>query len=235
MENKITNFGNKRNNFGNKKMNFGNRKTNFGNRRINQFQNPIQNQTQTILPSVSPQYTSESNNSNIITIIILLIIFIIIVYVIYVYGEKIYNYFNNLLMGHSDYILLENDESKKEKIKCKSGCVKGKCETKDLKDGCKEDDECNLCVDNQGGFYGNVSNTKENEKKLKEAEEEDIIQNKRIMELEEMIKARNKQIDDLNKYIDYLNKNKDKINKEKIKEIIPEEEDKKFMIKKNYS
>ncbi len=230
MENKINNFGNKR-------ANFGNRRTNFGNRRINQPQNPNPNpnQSQTILPSVSPQYTSESNNSNIITTIILLIIFIIIAYVIYMYGNKIYKYFNDIFSENNNYILLESEESNKEdikKIKCKSGCVKGKCENKGLKDGCKEDDECNLCVDNQGGFYGNV--TKENNKKLKEAEEEDIIQNRRIMELEEMIKARNKQIDDLNKYIDYLNKNKDKINKEKIKEIY-EEEDKQFIVKKNYS
>lgn len=218
-----------------------NKRANFGNRRMNQIQrqdmnikNPnIQPQFQTISQQ---QYFPKSNNSNMISII-LLILFIIIVYIIYIYGEKIYNYFNTLFSENNNYILLENEEEKKEKIKCKNKCVKGKCENKNIKDDCKEDDECNLCIDNSGGFYGNVPkyNKKENEK-LKKVEEEDIIQNKRIIELEEMIKARNKQIDDLNKYIDYVNKNKDKINKEKIKEIISEgEEDKKFILKQNYS
>lgn len=216
-----------------------NRRTNFGNKRSNPIQprNPIQNQLS--IPSISQQeYVTQNNSSNIITIIILLVIFIIILYIIYLYGEKIYKYFNDLFSEHT-YILLESDERNTkdiEKIRCKSGCVKGKCEKNDVKDGCNEDNECNLCVDNQGGFYGTVSNTKDdNEKKLKEAEEEDIIQNNRIMELEEMIKGRNKQIDDLNKYIDYVNKNKDKINKQKIKEIYEEEEDNQFIVKKNYS
>ncbi len=235
----------------NRRTNFGNKRANFGNKQVNQLQQQnIQPQTQIQSISQNNNLTSfsshlgstesQKNSSNIITIIILLILFIIIAYVIYVYGEKIYSYFNNNILvifgTNGDYYLMESEEEKKDKIKCKMGCVKGKCEKNDNKDGCKDDDECNLCVDNNGGFYGTVpkkEDTKESEK-LKAIEEENIIQNKRIKELEEMIKNRNKQIDDLNKYIDYLNKNKDKINKEKIKEIY-EEEDKKFIIKTNYS
>ncbi len=211
-----------------------NRKPNFGNRKINQFQPQQQFQPK---PFVQGQghVQGQSDSSNMVTTIIITLLFLVLVYVIYVYGEKIYKYINEnielLLYGNNNYILLESEEEDKgmEKIKCKSGCVKGKCEEKG---DCKNDDDCNLCVDSQGGFYGNVSS--KDKERVEALEEEELLQEKRIKELEEMIKSRNKQIEDLNKYIDYMNKNKDKINKEKIKEIIPEEE-KLFLVKVNHS
>ncbi len=228
---------NNQRNFGNKRIN--NRKINYGNKKLNQ--NPIQ--TQTTLPretqTILPQYVNSSSNpstdnSNIITTIILLVLFIIIIFVIYYYWEKIYNYVSDkfsIFMGTNDtYYLMESEEEKKDKIKCKSGCVKGKCNSKE--GVCKDDNECILCLDKDGSIYGAAPTKDDN--KLKAMEEEDILQNKRITELEEMIKNRNKQIEDLNKYIDYVNKNKDKINKEKIKEIY-EEENKNFLVKVNYS
>ncbi len=225
---------NNQRNFRNKRLNLNQQKT-LG--PINQPQ-IISNQPQ-IVSNQLQQPLSDSGSSNIINIIIVLVIVIILIYVVYVYGREIYNYFNTNILSlfetNNDYYLMESEEEKKNKIKCPIGCVKGKCNKNDDKNGCKDDNECNLCIDNSGGFYGTVpkDDKKENEK-LKEIEEEDIIENKRIQELEEMIKNRNKQIDDLNKYIDYLNKNKDKINKEKIKTIY-EEENKNFIVKKNYS
>ena len=213
------------------------KRNNFRNRRVNQVQQqrPL-NQVQQQRPlNQVQQVQGEGDKTNMATIIIVTFIFLVVVYVIYMYGEKMYNYINEnielLFNGSNDYILLESEEDKKEKIKCKSGCVKGKCNPKE--GVCKEDDECMLCLDKDGSIYGDAPNKKDDDK-IKAMEEEDVIQNRRVKELEEMIQERNKQIDDLNKYIDYVNKNKDKINKEKVK-IIHEEEDKPFIIKVNYS
>ncbi len=217
-------------------------KRNFINRRVNQKvnMNPIQNK---VLPNVNPNPSmnpnpiqSSSGNSNILIMIILFVILISIVCVIYFYGSDIYHFMNSFIKNEDTYYLIQDKESNSDldKIKCKSGCVKGKCNKNEGL--CKEDEDCMLCLDKDGSIYGSVPKKEDakEKKKIIEMEEEDILQNKRIKELEEMIQLRNKQIDDLNKYIDYVNKNKDTINKEKIKEIY-EEDNKNFIVKVNYS
>ncbi len=206
-------------------------KPNFGNRRVN-YKN------KNLLPNIQQKSASTfvstetiNNSLNMVNIVIFTFIFLVVIYLIYVYGESIYNSMIEFTTGNS-YYLIEDEESKKDKIKCVTGCNQGKCNSKE--GACKEDDDCMLCLDKDGSIYGAAPNKNDENKKVQQFEEEDIIQNKRIKELEEMIKNRNKQIEDLNKYIEYINKNKDKINKEKIKEIY-EEENKDFFVKVNYS
>jgi hypothetical protein len=223
------------------KPTFGN-KANFGNKRVNVNRRINTNRNKTLIPNVQQNSTPTfvpnetiNNSSNMVNIVIFTFVFLVVIYVIYVYGESIYNsvveFIKSFTTGNS-YYLIEDEESKKDKIKCVTGCNQGKCNSKEGL--CKEDDDCMLCLDKDGSIYGAAPNKKDENKKVQQFEEEDIIQNKRIKELEEMIKERNKQIEDLNKYIEYVNKNKDKINKEKIKTIY-EEENKEFIVKVNYS
>lgn len=193
------------------------RRNNF-NKKQNLYQPQIINQHQ---PNQIQSQTNSSNN--IVTVIICIVIFLVLFYLIYVYGEKIYDYFNKSLKTflNGDYYLINDEENNSAKIKCKSGCEKGKCVDKNGE--CKNDLDCNLCVDDENIFYSKVPPKDDlNEKRLKEIEEEDIIQNRKIKELENTISERNKQIDELNKYIEYLNRNKNRINKENVK-IIHEE------------
>ncbi len=199
-----------------------NRKINFGNRRINQQR---QQQPHVLLkqnPQQNPQqYFSVNNNSNIIIQIIIFIFFVIIMYLVYTYWNEIYDFIKNT---EGSYLVIAEEEEK-EKIKCRKGCIKGIC-VKGKTDGCIMDSECKLCVDNKGGFYGNVYKYNE------DLEEEEIIERRRMKDLEDRIERRNNEISDLNKYIDYVNVNKDKINKDQIKKIFEEEEKNKLVINK---
>ncbi len=102
------------------------------------------------------------------------------------------------------------EEEENKKAKCKSGCKQGVCMIGSGNE-CNSDSDCEVCVDNQGGFYGTVSSTKsgkedENKRQIKILEEEDVLQDRRIIELEKTILERNKQIQELNRYIEYLNR-----------------------------
>ncbi len=193
------------------------RRNNF-NRKVNIKQNQIPIQTELFKTSQNQLPENQSSNS-IIKVIVIIFIFLVLFYIIYTYSEKIYKYFNESI--NNTYYLLNSENKDVEKIKCKSGCEKGKCVNKS--ENCKSDADCTLCVDDEDVFYSKVpSKDDENEIKIKKIEEEDILQNKRIKELEDKINERNKEIEDLNKYIEYLNRNKERINKEKVN-IIHEE------------
>jgi hypothetical protein len=165
----------------------------FSKNRRNQIQNQnqrFQNQT----------HIQNQPKSSISSMIYLLFAFIIagIFYFIYRSWNEIQK--RAQLFPTSLYMFESEEETNKEAL-CKSGCKAGKCIVGS--GDCKVDTDCEVCVDEKGGFYGSVTNLKDEVAAL---EEEDVIQDRRIRELEKMIQDRNQQIADLNRYIEYVNR-----------------------------
>ncbi len=159
------------------------------------------------------QITSEVVRSNsgsgfsIFLIIFFVIILIGLLYFAYKYitSPSFQSFFG------APYYMVKAEEEENKKAQCKSGCNQGKCTVKSGNE-CKSDNDCQVCVDNKGGFYGTVPSTSstskedESKRKIKILEEEDAIQDRKIQDLEKMIAERNKQIAELNRYIEYLNR-----------------------------
>lgn len=147
-----------------------------------------------------------ANQSSSFPSMIFLLFLMIVVGIFYF----IYQYWNEIqekskLFTTSFYMLNANDESNKKAL-CKSGCKEGKCVVGSGE--CKVDGDCEVCVDEKGGFYGSTVDLKDEVAAL---EEEDVIQERRIRELEKTIQDRNQQIADLNRYIEYVNRKERRI------------------------
>ncbi len=230
MENQKKNIYNKINNVEKSlsKIIFSNKKNNKINNKINNQKNNINKQA--IEPNIisineTPSYQSVSFY-DIVKYILLFVLILLFIYFIYkAYGYVYENIYKKIPTGNVEKEEEEKDDKVNMKVpKCKSGCSKGKC-VKSSSNECKSDSDCQLCMDNQGGFYGTVPERSTDDlKKIKAYEEEDEIQENRIRELEKMILERNRQIQDLNKYIDSVNQNRNKpVEKPKEKEISQEE------------
>ena len=134
----------------------------------------------------------------IFSIIFVIFILIVLVVIFFKYVMKKFSPEDgSTTFMNAPYYLLGGEDSE---IECKSGCKEGKCEVGSGE--CKSDDDCVLCADKKGGFYGNVPRDGMDNK----IEEEDEIRMNRIRELENLISNRNAEINRLNRYIDELKK-----------------------------
>ncbi len=132
----------------------------------------------------------------IITVIIVILFLVGIIVMIYKYIMK----GESIKFMNAPYYVLDSENSE---IQCKSGCNEGKCEVGVGE--CKSDDECVLCADNKGGFYGNVPKNSETNIKIMEEE------SNKIKDLEDLIAKRNSEINRLNQYIEELKKKNNEV------------------------